>query len=570
MSDGNAPYEAARRGYGRVNGDKSVERLFSERPQDASYESEKSAEPQIFLHEGEQAAGADESIESDNASNEPEEWEYRDPSEVRPVYQRQVVRESRVSAQYYRRPTGQPREGALADEAGEDGMAFAPPPIFAMPRQSGQAGPEEAGAAAQPQRNIYQARQVDRSNMPHAGIRDVREAMYQVQPGRNRPAQQSRGKKRRRIVITVCICALIAGGAFWGWGWIERQAAQLLGTEQAVQPQGTNGDQPAVPPARGYDPAPENPLQMKTQQGITAVCGSLEMETVAVTLANVVMRNNLGDDLYDYYLFAAADGRLLGYYEGIEPADFLVQPDDCFYVRQPPYLLDNQGKALIRPAVYEQIAGEGAVLSSMENGWAILSNGAGTQFNYINTEGALLSRLWFCRAIPFRSSRTLAYVDTGNAAKPEERYALYVLSEEGDMSRWQYAADVKGLVGSACGLALMSNGDLIRLNDYSVLCKASEASAYLDCDALVVKEQETGKYGLFVDGEQHYDFAYDHIAPVACDIQWQGKTANGFTQYVVAGAKYPQPLSHYFLLQKDGEEEMVALSTRSYCPLVME
>lgn len=497
---------------------------------------------------------------------EPKTWEYQEHPIAPPVHQPQITWDGQASARYYRRPTGQSSEEDAVEEMAEDAMAFAPPPKFAMPHPNSVTTREETVSADQPQHGVYQTRQATWADTSRMSMRDT---MYQVQASQEKPAKRRRRERQhRRVLIIACVLALLAGGAYLERDWIGRQVAFLLKTEQAAPLDGT--EELTAAPARGYDAAPETPIQMKTQQGIEAVCGNLEIEYGAVTSTNVVARSAVGDDLYDYYLFTAADGRLLGYYEGIEPTDFLIQPNDCFYVRQPPYLLNSQGKALIKPAVYEQIAGKGAVLGSMESGWAILSNAERTQFNYISVDGTLLSRLWFCRAIPFQSSHTLAYVDTGNVAKPEERYALYVLSEDGDMTRWQYAADTKSLVGSACGMALMDNGDLVRLSDLSILCKASEVAAYLDCDALVVKEQGTGKYGLFVGGEQHYDFAYDHMAPVACDIQWQEKAENGFTQYVVTGAKYPQPLSHYFHLQKNGKEEMVALSTRSYCPLMME
>lgn len=37
----------------------------------------------------------------------------------------------------------------------------------------------------------------------------------------------------------------------------------------------------------------------------------------------------------------------------------------------------------------------------------------------------------------------------------------------------------------------------------------------------------------------------------------------------VAGADYPQPLSHYFVLEKDGQVEYVALSTNSAYPIAL-
>ena len=90
----------------------------------------------------------------------------------------------------------------------------------------------------------------------------------------------------------------------------------------------------------------------------------------------------------------------------------------------------------------------------------------------------------------------------------------------------------------------------------------------------MVKDAQTGKYGLFVAGEQHYDFIYDSIRPVECDIEWAEKAISGpggtFTVHAVTGAAYPQPLSHSFVLERDGQSEYVALSTQSCYPIRLE
>ena len=88
---------------------------------------------------------------------------------------------------------------------------------------------------------------------------------------------------------------------------------------------------------------------------------------------------------------------------------------------------------------------------------------------------------------------------------------------------------------------------------------------------MVVRDPESGKYGLYVHGQRQYDFLYDAIAPAESDLQWrtdayQGTGGTAALRYV-SGAAYPQPLSHYFRLEKDGEEQYVALSTASACPV---
>ena len=126
-----------------------------------------------------------------------------------------------------------------------------------------------------------------------------------------------------------------------------------------------------------------------------------------------------------------------------------------------------------------------------------------------------------------------------------------------------------------CGMAYMSDGSLYQLPDTSSpILNSPEIIAYLDCDAMVVRDAESGKYGLFVHGEQHYDFAYDSIHPLESDIEWAEKTlgsgGNVMTLKAVSGASYPQPLSHSFVLERDGASEYVALSTTTSYPIRMD
>ncbi len=466
----------------------------------------------------------------------------------------------------YRRPGSAQGEEGL--EEARENAAFAPPLRFETPHAILDPFVDMPMPDAQ-KRNVYQPRQVTWAATGRMDTAALRE-QYRVEETRDKPRKSLRRKKRarRRAIAVVCVLAALGIGAYVGKDWIIQQIALLTGAEQ-VNTASHDTNSLSVAQVKGYDAAPETHISAKAQTGIAAVSGTIPMENVAVTTSNVVVRSPCGAGMFDYYLFAAADGRLLGYYEGLGAADFIVQPNDTFYVRQAPYLLDNQGKALVNTSVYQQNVGSGAVLGPLEHGWAILRDQTGAKANYINAEGTLLSALWFCRAIPFWDENTLAYVDTGNMAKPEERYALYKLSADGTMERWQYAANTTGVVDAACDVALMDNGDLVRLSDLSVLCQASEVTAYLDCGAAVVRDRDTGKYGLFVGGEQHYDFVYDRIAPMQCDIQWEQSVQGAFVRSAVVNAAYPQPLSHYFVLEKEGGQEQVALSTRSCCPVLM-
>lgn len=466
------------------------------------------------------------------------------------------------AASYYCRPS----DRGEADSQDAQEMAFAPPPkmshIFCEE-------PLEEVPAAAPKRHVYQPREATWAHTARMNALALQGAQYEVEAARDRErARRSRRRRGRRVLAAVCVLAVLGAAAYAGRDWLGQQIALLTGAEPVnAAEQADTGI--AASSGKGYDPAPPVKLGVKAQQGIAAVSGTLEMEPVAVTTGNVLTRTPVGEGLYDYYLFAGSDGRLLAYFDELSAADFIPQSSDSFYVSKAPYLLNSQGKALIRPAAYQQAAGADAVLGPLENGWALIQDRAGTRFNYINAQGEALSALWFCRALPFWGERTLAYVDTGNLAKPEERYSLYVLSKEGKMDFWRHASDTQEVVGAACDLALLNTGELVRLEDLTTVALVEEAAAYLDCEAVVAKERESGKYALFVGGEQHYDFAYEQIAPVPSEIQWAQSGGGSWVNYAVAGAPYPQPLSHYFRLQRADGEEQVALSTRSCCPVLV-
>ena len=282
-----------------------------------------------------------------------------------------------------------------------------------------------------------------------------------------------------------------------------------------------------------------------------------------------------GDGTYDFYLFTASDGRLLCYFDGLSEQGMFPQAFGGFYVDQEPYLVAANGSALIRLEDLQATYGRELRLHPMYNGWSVIEGTEDGSANYISAAGQMLSTLWFSRAYPFTGQYTVAYVDTGSTADSEQRYLLYVLGQDGTMSRWLAKPGMDDLVASACGIAYMASGEIYLLPDTSApLATSPQVDAYLDCDALVVRDAESGKYGLFVKGEQHYDFIYDSIRPVESDIQWAEKTISGqggsFTVHAVTGAAYPQPLSHSFVLERDGQSEYVALSTQSCYPIRLE
>ncbi|NLV59240.1 MAG: hypothetical protein GXY67_10815 [Clostridiales bacterium] len=494
-------------------------------------------------------------------AQEPTDWETPDsdnPSVSPPPF-------SVPLSAYYCRPSHLQDDPAMIPPEGE---AFAPPPKMFQNRVWEDLTQEAAVPPAK--LNVYQPRQAAWAHTGRMEAQTSPECQYQVEVRSEKaPARRHKRRTGRRILAAVCALAVLAGGAYLSRDWILQQIALLTGAEPVnAYQQGETGASPVS--AKGYDPAPATRLGRKAQQGIAAISGTLQLEPVAVTADNVLARTPVSEGLYDYYLFAGADGRLLGYFDGLSAADCIAQPNDIFYVNQAPYLLNEQGKALIRPAAYEQAAGKDAVLGPLANGWSVIHNAQGTRFNYINAQGEMLSTLWFCRAFPFWGDHTLAYVDTGNLAKPQERFALYVLSKDGRMDFWRHAADTDEVVDTACDLALLSTGELVRLSDRITVAEVEEVAAYLDCNAVVAKERESGQYGLFVSGEQHYDFAYEQIAPIACEIEWAQGGEGSWKNHAVTGAPYPQPLSHYFRLKRAQGEEQVALSTTSCCPVLMK
>ena len=504
---------------------------------------------------------------------------------------------------YYRRPAEEEDHDYGGQPFSEERAAFVPPPRFrakvelALPdtqdrkpagfaygnayqaeapqsNEGGEIEPESDMAYSPPgfsYGNVYQPKSAHWAEDGLGKDRALGQAEYQVEAERATPEQEVHRSSKKKILLAVVAGLVLLGGALYlERDWVMGRVSGLLGSEPAVVEKA-----PDVPVQRsapqGYDPAPAVKLNEKAQGGIAAISRGMDMEVYAVTASHVVTRVETGAGQYDFYLFSGTEGQLLGYYEGLSESGLLVQPEDSFYVEQAPYLINRQGKPVFDVSLYSQYVGENPVLSPFENGWALISDPKGARFNYINREGGLIDTLWFARVFPFYGSYTAAYVDTGNMAKPEERYILYVLNVNGEMKKWKSTGNMQEVVGVACDMALLQTGELISLKDTSeAVCRTESVSAYLDCGALVARDLQTGRYGLFVKGEAQYDFSYDSIEPVPCDIQWKREDAPGFGYYAVTGLTYPLPLSHYFSLRKDGVETLVALSTRSVYPIFVE
>lgn len=397
---------------------------------------------------------------------------------------------------------------------------------------------------------------------------------YQVQDEQDRPHGSRRKKRTIRVLLILAIVLVLAAGAVY---ILRDKIPAAIQTITGVQTPTDDAFTPVVTPEpiKGYDAAPGTAMAGLAQTAISEISGSVDMETYAVTQSQIIARNARDDGTYDFYLFSAAEGKLLGYFEGLGANDMMPLEGGYAYVKQSPYLLNASGSALIRTSGIEEMMRQNVVLHPILNDWAIIKTEDGLSANYINLEGQLISNLWFARQFPFTGDQTVAYVDTGNVADVETRYLLYVLGQDGSMTKWKSAATMGEVIGSACAFAYMDTGNLYLLpNTQEAVCVADSVDVYLDCNAVVARNIENGKYGLFVDGEQLYGYEYDQIQPVQSDMQWDKRILSGtrgsFTVHAVTGATYPQPLSHYFLLTKDGQEELVALSTESTFPILLD
>jgi len=467
------------------------------------------------------------------------------------------------------------REGAAQEEMAEP--AFAAPVHLSYQGYEEEPWPQEdVQDDSATGSNVYRPRKATWADAERREVLSQSDLGYQVHQD-DHPARKRKKKKRRHTVrnllLALLILAALAAAAFVLYQpvmeWLKKEEILPVPTEEPFVPVVT------PQPIRAYEAAPAAEMAPSARKAIRQLSGSLPIEDFIVTDSNIVTRSRRADGTYDFYLYAAPQGRLLAYFEGLGPQDMMVQEGGSFYVAQEPYLVSSSGSALIRTASLEASLDEEVFLHPMQHGWAVVESKEDGSANYISPSGQLISTLWFSRTFPFTGDYTLAYVDTGSTADADQRYLLYVLGTDGTMSRWLSTAHTEDVVAAVCGMAYMRSGDLYRLPDTSAaLLNTRKVDAYLDCDALVVQDPRTGKYGLLVHGEQHYDFAYDSIRPVESDIVWAEKTLGGngasLTVHAVSGAVYPQPLSHSFVLEKEGQREYVALSTASSCPIRLD
>lgn len=483
-----------------------------------------------------------------------QDWTGYQPNEEEPEKQ-----EPQEDLSAYYRPNGM-------DQGDYEGPSFAPASgsnLYAYASAMRQEEDVHPGAEG----NVYHPRAADWAQEEWQEPPLEEGLAYQVQSDQA-PARKRRRKRwLRRVLVLLLIAALLA--ALW---LLRGPLMELFGAAPQLMETPIPTAVPTAEPVSAYKASQGAEISSPARNAISELSGTLEMEPVIVTGANIVTRSLGANGLYDFYLFTA-EGRLLCYFEGLEADGVSPQPDGSFYVGQSPWLVASDGSALLRLTQLENQLGGELVLSPMQHGWAMVQNSANGSDNYINQDIQLLSPLWFSRAYPFTGAYTVGYVDTGSDS--DQRYLLYVMGEDGSLTRWLSAPDMTGLIGSACGMAYLQDGSLYALPDtVTPAAQTDDVAAYPDCGAVVVRDGDTGLYGLFVEGRRLYDCQYDRIAPVESDLSWHqvslGDGAGQMTVSAVAGATYPQPLAYSFALEKDGTVEYVSLSAQSDCPVRLD
>jgi len=536
----------------RMNRTERAEHLYRARAHEYQFEQNETA-----YQPNEEISGAA------YAPNEPERDAQYLPNDPQDEYSGYMPNEEPDYAAYYS------REGAEQESEAEP--AFAPPPSMQQyafePQEWDQQYPEENYEVS----NVYHPRQVTWAEDEREEALAGSELGYQVQEDVKHVRR--RKKHTLRNLLLVLLVLILLGSVTW---LMRETLAQMFGiTVMVTQSTETPAAITVTPePIRAYDASPAAAVSDAARSSIARLSGTLKMDNHIVTDQHVVTRNQRMDGRYDYYLFTA-DGRLLCYFEGLDALAMIPQAFGGFYVQQAPWLVTASGSALIRTADIEAAINESVFLHPMYHGWAVVESEEDGHANYVNASGKLMSSLWFSRTFAFTGTHTLAYVDTGSTAGADERYLLYVIGEDGSMNRWLSAGNMDDVVAAVCGMAYMSDGSIYHLPDTTApICQSTEVTAYLDCDAMVVRDPATGKYGLYVHGEQHYECAYDAIHPLKSDLTWaekkMGRTGALLTLKAVSGAEYPQPRSYSFVLEKDGKSEYVALSASSSYPIRLD
>ncbi|MBN1777369.1 MAG: hypothetical protein JW811_04530 [Clostridiales bacterium] len=378
-----------------------------------------------------------------------------------------------------------------------------------------------------------------------------------------------RGNFWLKFLAVILVLTIIGGGAYLFRYDILTLVGNIFGEEAVWKFMPTPSPTAAVSDEPAYVDSARIGIKTQATREIDAVAGGLDLETWAVTEQNIVLRESMQDESFDYYLFAYDTGRLLGYYEGLD--NFIPCAKYIFYIAEEPYLITSRGFPLADPQALQRSAGSNVTIGPMINGWATVKSADGAMLNFIGENGELISHLWYSKAFPFTADTTLAYVDTGNVTATDNRYALYLLRRDGETKRLKYVGDTNGIMESVCGMAFTQDGEmLIQDEALTRMMATDDVTAYVNCGALSVRDPETGLYALFVGGVQQYPFTFDSIGPMPSDLAWEAAENGYVTRCVVANKDYPLPRSYSFILKKGDTEQVVSIAAVSVYPIIFD
>lgn len=329
----------------------------------------------------------------------------------------------------------------------------------------------------------------------------------------------------------------------------------------------------ATPEISAYRDMPEAVLNTNAQAAILSLAPGLQFDQMQINSQNVLVGQMTEQSLYDYYLFSADKGRLIAYFENIPKDGAFFQENGDLYVRQPPFVMTPEGKAVIRSKLLEDGFGEHAVLHPFYHGWAAVEDSDRGEWNFLNASGDRYNNMEYARVFPFSGQYTVAYLDTGNVGN--DRYLVFILDSSGVVSRWKTADTVDDIVVSLNNMAYTQNGELYNLVDFSTpMLSSSSVTFYPNFDAMVVQDASTSKYSLYIHGKLYYDCEYFSIQPMPSDLPWKtiGWSGNGNRVLVCAldTCMTNPPSACSFALQGEKETEYVSLSLTSRDPLLYQ
>ena len=302
------------------------------------------------------AERADDAFRPGNGAGVQEEQEEsRAPTAEAPVSSEENLSAAEPDwSAYYRRPA----DTAEETETGEPEYAYAPPVRLpfsgygkyqneqeSQPLPAEEPEGEEEADPFRPSATVYHPRLVSWNELDSEPAPEERRG-YQVE-AEEKKELSDRARRKKIRVGAIAACAVLA---LAGVGYAFRQPlAEWLGSLTGQTPEVSA---PAVAvatpaPVRSYDAAVPVAVTSRAREAIGELCGGLELENVVVRDTSILSRCAREDGRYDYYLFSAADGRLLCYFEDLGPDDAFPMAGGGYYVRQSPWLIQEDGSAML-------------------------------------------------------------------------------------------------------------------------------------------------------------------------------------------------------------------------------